>query len=263
MANTRSLLRTLQDHIGDEREARIRRALPVWRREANRRNPPGQQAADPVSFDTLRRLVREAEKEHLSGGERQALDIFIAAFATMSRVGEIVALETGDVAPEGDMIAIRPKTGAKTWLRLRKRVVDTGGLQAAERLARRRSEALQEGRKALFVGRSGERQTTAAITAKLKRVSRRLGAGTRLTAHSARKGAAVEALLAGVPLPVIQALGGWRDLNTLQAYIGEAVRRTTSLMTLLGDKSTLGHQLQGQGNKGWITRKWSWTDREG
>ena len=72
----------------------------------------------------------------------------------------------------------------------------------------------------------------------------------RLTAHTARKGAAVEALMRGVPLPVIQALGGWKDLNTLQAYIGEAVRRTTSLIDILG---TAGRRRQKEeGKKTWI-----------
>lgn len=236
LSNARSLLRTLGKSIKRGKEAAIRAQLPIWRRDANRRNPPAQQAADPVSLHTLRDIVHEARGDRLTRTERMALDIFTVAFATMSRVGEVASVLVDDVAPGGGAITLRPKTHAKTWLKLTKRVADTQGLRAAEILERYRKEARRTGNKALFTGRGGKQLSTAKITAKLRKVSLKLGFNIRLTAHSARKGAAVEALLAGVPLPVIQALGAWKDLNTLQAYIGEAVRRTTPLLSLLGNR---------------------------
>lgn len=242
-----------------DKEARIREALPMLRKEANRRNPPNQRAAEAVSLKMVNQLVKDARREKLSRGERRVLDIFTIAFVTMSRVGEISTLRVEDVAPNGDTILIRPKTGARTWLKLTKRVSNVGGLRAAERLEEYRKRAIQEGRELLFTGKKGKQLTTASITARLKQVGRKLRVYSRITAHSARKGAAVEALLAGVPLPVIQALGGWRDINTLQAYIGEAVRRAVPLMEILearrGQKA--GKRERYNGCKSWLEQpKW-------
>ena len=233
MANTRCLLRLLRGQMPRRKEKKIREALPLLRRYGNRRRPPERHAAEAMSLRTLKKLLARAKQVKLSRSERQAVDVLLIAFVTMSRVGEIVALERENVSPEGDKISIRPKTCAKTWLRLEKCVPNTRELRAAERLSSYREAAKREGRELLFPGRGKRPLETAAITAQLRRVSRKLGIGRRITSHSARKGAAVEAVLKGVPLPVVQALGGWRDLNTLQAYIGEAVRKTTSLMQLL------------------------------
>lgn len=236
-SNAHSLLRTLEGQLGSRREAEIRALLPLWRRDANMRQPPRQQAAAAVSWRTLKRLVARAQGARLSRSERQALDIFVLAFATVSRVGEIAALEVEHVAPDGGHLTLRPKTGARTWRRLVKRVANTPSLRAADMLWRRREEARRGGFRFVFRSGGDKPPSTASSTGHLRDVTRRLGIPARVTAHSARKGAAVEALLAGTPLPVIQALGGWRDINTLQAYIGEAVRRTTSLL----------HNLEGTG----------------
>ena len=225
----RCLLRILGAKIKRGKMARIKKELPVWRREANKRRPPKQQAAEAIRLQELRRIIRRARKEQLTYSEKQALDILVVAFATMSRVGEVATLEVENVSRDGETISVRPKTGAKTWRRLVKKVANTAGLQAATKLEKYREEAIQGGRRCLFVGAGGEPPTTSAITSHLKKLGRKLGSRTRLTAHSARKGAAVEAVLSGVPLPVIQALGGWSDVNTLQAYIGEAIRRSISV----------------------------------
>lgn len=233
LRSARSLLRSLRGHVSPKREAAIRAELPLLRRDANRRHPPKQQAAEPANLGTVRELLARAKGAKLTRGERQALDIFALAFATVSRVGEVAALEVGHVAPDGSSLSLRPKTGARTWLGLVKRVSNAPGLRAADILAGRREEARKRGHKLLFRGAGGGPPTTSSISAHLRRIAEGLGIPARITAHSARKGAAVEAVLAGVPLPIVQALGGWRDINSLQAYIGEAVRRSTSLMQCL------------------------------
>ena len=233
VSNVRSLLRTLKGHISSEKEEKVREVLPWLRREGNKRQPPGQQAAEAIRLEDLKELLGRARKERVSEKERRALDIFQVAFVTMSRVGEVAALRIEDVTREGSMIALRPKTSAKTWKKLTKRVSDKGGFRAAEVLREYREEAVAQGRATLFGGRKDKPPETAEITRTLRGLGERLGEGMRLTSHSARKGAAVEAVLAGVPLPVVQALGGWKDLNTLQAYIGEAIRRTSPLMEIL------------------------------
>ena len=235
-ANTLSLLSSLRGAISARRERAIRGELPLLRREANKRHPPKLRAAEPTRLEVVRELLARAKRAELSRRERQALDIFLIAFVTMSRVGEVAELEAEDVAADGSLVSLRPKTAAATWLKLAKGVSDRAGLRAAERLRRYRREAIGCRRKYLFTEKRGRPPSTASVTERLKRVTRKLGLAARITAHSARKGAAVEALLAGVPIPVIQALGGWRSADTLQAYVGEAVRRTIPLLEILGKR---------------------------
>lgn len=233
VSNTRSLLKTLRNHVSARQESRIRGMLPVWRRDANRMHPPGRQAAEAVSLHTLRRLLKRARDRHLRKREKQALDIFVVAFESMSRVAEIANLRVDEVSPDGKTITIRPKTGASTWLKLTKRLSTSRDLNAAGRIARYRERAERRGTLNLFEGAKGKPPETSSITSLLGRLSKKLGLEARITSHSARKGAAVEALKAGVPLPIIQAMGAWKDANSMQAYIGEAVRRSTALMDLL------------------------------
>lgn len=238
--NTKSLLGSLKGFLRPSREAQVRSELPILRRRANMENPPKQRAAEATRLHLLKEMIRRARRAKLEPMERQALDIFIVAFATVSRVGEIAALGVENVARDGSALALRPKTGARTWVRLTKRVTNAGGLEAADRLRMQREAAAKQGRTGVFADMKGRIPTTATITRRLKEVARKVGIEARITAHSARKGAAVEALLAGVPLPVIQALGGWRSLDTLQAYVGEALRRTTPLMDILEGKGEGG-----------------------
>lgn len=264
LANARGLLRILRGKVSEGKSKAIRGVLPLWRRQANMRNPPRRQAADAISLGTLKTLIRRTRGTEVTKKERRALDIFTVAFVTMSRVGEIAALEVGDVVGDGEAIDVRPKTGAREWSKLRKRV-SSGGLRAAEILARHKRQARENGKKLIFGDEDDKPPTTAEVTIYLKRLSARLGVDKRISAHSARKGAAVEAVLAGVPLPVVQALGGWRDINTLQAYIGEALRRTVPWMEAAGTGTGLtgkaerrrgeGARERGRGgrrrNRGW------------
>ena len=62
-----------------------------------------------------------------------------------------------------------------------------------------------------------------------------------VTAHSARKGAATEAILAGVPLVVIKALGYWSQLDTLEKYVGDSGRRQVGLLPILAGAPIRSH----------------------
>lgn len=238
VANVKCLLRLLESELEKDEVESLRMELAILRRDANRRRPPRQKAAQAVRLRELKMLLRRAKREKLSGKERQA-------FATMSRVCEIVTLEVDNVAKDGSAIALRPKTSARTWKRLVKRVTNASGLRAAYTLARYREEARRTRRRCLFIEGKGHHIVTSKVTKRLKELGRRLGGGMRITAHNARKGAAVEAVLAGTPLPVVRALGGWANINTLQAYVGEAIRRTTSLGEVLGETKAERKKEQG------------------
>lgn len=185
---------------------------------------------------TLTHLVERAKTTKLAKSERQALDIFVVAFVTMSRVGEIAALHVDEVGRRGETVTIRPKTKARTWQKATKKVSNIGGLEAREILRDHREAARRKGRVWMFTGKGDNPPETSTITRRLKELATKLGANIRISAHAARKGAAVEAVLAGIPLPVVQALGTWQDINTLQAYIGEAVRRATPWMEITAGK---------------------------
>lgn len=252
LSNARCLLRLLGKQLREDKVEKIEKMLPLLRREANRQRPPAQRAAEPVRLQTLRRITVRAEERGLTRQEQQALDILTIAFVTVSRVGEVAALEVKDVSQDGHAAVVRPKTGARTWKKLVKKVANSGRLRAADKLADYRREAVKQGRERLFVGTRGKPLTTSLITARLKRLGKRLGCETRLTAHSARKGAAVEAVLAGTPLPVLQALGGWSDINSLQAYVGEAIRRTVSLFEVLRARSGRVRSKGKHRKQGWM-----------
>ncbi len=250
IANAKCLVRALETSSRRNKIRRLVKELAILRRDANRRRPPRQKAAQAVRLGELKLLLRRAKREKLSGKEKQALDIFTLAFATMSRVGEIVTLEINNVAKDGSAISLRPKTTARTWKRLVKKVTDASGLRAAEILTRYREEARMKGRRCLFVEGRNKHIETSRVTNRLRRLGEKLGSGMRITSHSARKGAAVEAVLGGTPLPVVQALGGWANINSLQAYVGEAIRRTTSLSEVLEEIRNQGKARNNKNEKG-------------
>ena len=252
--NARSLLTSLRGVVSKEREAVIRAELPILRKKANKLHPPRTRAADPIRLRSLRKLMKRAKQEELTEGERQALDMFLVAFVTMSRVEEIRNLKVSHVSPKGDAISIRPKMNAGTEVRITKHVSNTPGLKAANMLRKYKEAAIKQGKTYLFEGNKGKPPETPEITRLLKRITKKLSINERITSHSARKGAAVEAVLAGVPLPVVQALGDWKDINSLQAYIGDSIRRSTALLGILREKDAKGKRKEGKMMKGKLKR---------
>lgn len=230
-----TLLRTLGMHLPDGALEDLKLSIKILRQRANCLNPPLQQPADAVCVSDLRRLVRGAERGDMSHIERQAVEVLTIAFATTSRVAEICALKTRDVAKSGAAILIRAKTFATTCQRHLKRVADGCGLWPSNILVKRRERALLEGRELLFSALEGEdlQLSSSTVTAALKRACRKANIECRITSHSGRKGAAVSALMAGIPIVVIQSLGLWASVDTLQSYLGKAVREKFGVLELI------------------------------
>ena len=64
----------------------------------------------------------------------------------------------------------------------------------------------------------------------------------RVTCHSARKRAAIEAVLAGLPVPVVQTYGVWGNASSLEKHVGETLRqRFPFLRTLAAAARTGSH----------------------
>lgn len=212
--------------------------LKLLRREANIRNPPSLQAADALSLKDLLNIWDKSEQQRVDPSERQALEILTVAFATTSRVAEITALKIRDVAEDGSSISIRAKTYAQTCVKHMKHVGSGCGLYPTRILRERRARAILQGRTLLFSSREDKDAaiTSSEVTAALKRLTRKLQLKCRVTAHSGRKGAAVTALLAGIPVVVIQAFGLWKGVESLQAYLGKAVRERFCILDLVTSK---------------------------
>ena len=213
--------------------------LGVLRREANKLHPPRTGGATPIGLQDLAKLWGKAQRTVLPSIQREALDLLIVAFATVSRGIEVASLGVEDVAQDGSWVRVRPKTWAATWRRLLKRVDNAPGLPVRDILKTYRSRALRRGSSLLWG--AGERASgvwgTDAISRALADAAKALGFKQRVSAHSGRKGAALEALFAGAPLPVIQAFGGWKSVDTLQSRLAEGVRRSSSVFqVVLGDR---------------------------
>ena len=217
--------RLLRNSMSVEEREGLSERIKYLRHCANQYNPPDHHPAEPLSWKDLLRMVRRSRIMKLSYNEKLARDVLIVAFSTVSRCAEILALRVSDVSEGGDMIRVRPKTMAGEWGYLHKCVEDLGCVQPSKILSVRRKDAIRNNREHLFATREGEiPASTQQITTALRRLTNKLNLSVHVTAHSARKGAATEALLRGVPLVIIKSWGGWARVDTLEAYLGKTIR---------------------------------------
>lgn len=231
----RALLILVKPHLVEDEWKKVELSLKHLRRSANVLKPPVHKAADALRLKDLYELLDRSESKKLNRLEHQAIDILVVAFASLSRVAEIVALTVRDVSSDGECISIRAKTQAATCRRHVKHISDGRGLYPVEILRKYRLEAALNGRKLLFSGQQGEDTyiSSSEVTQALKRLTLKLGIACRITSHSGRKGAAVAALLSGVPLVVIQSLGLWQCIDSLQAYVGKTLRENFCVLDFL------------------------------
>ena len=231
---TKSILVAMFREELEEREvAELDRCNQILVREANERNPTRRHPAEAISFVELKQLVDRAAQLRLSREEEVSLEVFIIAFCTMSRVGEIARIGIEDILDNGEAIKIRPKTEGATGKTVIKCVRGAERLVPAEILRKRQKEAMKNGRNRVFT-RSEKKDVgllTSSITKTLMALAERCKMGRHITSHSARKGAATEAVLAGVPLVVVKAMGYWTQLDTLEKYIGDTIRQQVALET--------------------------------
>ena len=80
-------------------------------------------------------------------------------------------------------------------------------------------------------GTAGAMYDPTTITQRVKRIFRKLGFDERYSLHSLRKTWTTHQLLAGTPIHLVQAIGGWSSVSTLE----------TSYSALL---ETYGHNQQ-------------------
>lgn len=217
----------------DRSELKVHTKIP--RQRANKLHAPVLKAASALRLRDLLLIIRRAQTCKLTRNERQAIDVMIVAFCTLSRAFEVAVLTVDHVAENGSYVVVRPKTAAQQREQYKKCVLDMGGVRPASILTGRREEAIIRGRKHLLSWtKDGDSPPeTHQITSALKTALRKLGIRKRITAHSARKGAAVELLLNGAPIAVIRAWGIWAQLESLEAYLGRTIREEVSVLRFM------------------------------
>lgn len=95
-------------------------------RDVDTANPQKRKVASPLTIEDIVELESFARHGKITQIERQALDVLIVAFASMSRVGEIANPRLQDVDPCGTHVGIQAKTDAATGKRMVKKASDWG-----------------------------------------------------------------------------------------------------------------------------------------
>ena len=150
-------------------------------------------------------------------------------------MGEILSLRVEDVQGDGRAIRVVTKTDAATKVAHIKAVEDGLGLHPTKIVLMRRAEALEKGRVHLFPStrQAGEAMSSKEATSGLQLLCRHCAVPQRITSHSARKGAATEAILAGLPMVVVQAIGLWKQAGSVEKYVGEVLRQSYPFLRVL------------------------------
>ena len=98
----------------------------ILRLRANKLHAPVLKAASALRLRDLLLIIRRAQTCRLTRNERQAIDIIIVAFCTLSRAFEVAVLTVDHVAENGSYVVVRPKTAAQQWEQCKKCVLDMG-----------------------------------------------------------------------------------------------------------------------------------------
>lgn len=211
--------------IKDETRANIKQAYSD--------NKINSHKADALEMKKIIKIVKVAQKVKIPPGERTALQAFVVALVTLSRMKEITTLTVDDVDEDGTLIRVAPKVGHRNGERVEKGVRNHGIFRAATILKRRRREAIRKGKKFIFRMKEDKNIRTGTISNLLKSLGRRLGFSLHISAHSARKSMAAWGTLQGIPIPIIKAWGLWRRADSLEAYIGPTIRRQMPLLSIV------------------------------
>jgi integrase/recombinase XerC len=178
---------------------------------------------DPPTVRVERRLPRFLSAEDVSGMIERALGsardraIVELLYATGIRVGELCALDIGDLSLEEGVIRIRGGKGGK------ERLLPIGGkaLEAIGEYLKVRGV----GNGPLFLSRSNRRISDRSVRRLVKRLAEEAGLGKDVSPHTLRHSFATHLLERGADLRSVQEMLGHSSLSTTQVYTHVTVRR--------------------------------------
>ena len=211
--------------------------------------PKEDRAADPVSLTTIYKLMDRTIGEKITPNQARALDILLISYATMSRLGEVAELKTEDIfvseiPGQAPKVALHPKPLVATGERIKKMVPKAVGVDSwcpLQILMEYYRIAVEEGKTYVFSYGRDVPPRVGSIDKALRALTNKYlpGYTLRITGHSARKGAALEACAAGIPEAFIQAQGGWADPVVCRSYMGSAWAQINSTFTEIEKRITL------------------------
>jgi site-specific recombinase XerD len=156
--------------------------------------------------------------------------VLVTMAATGVRVGELCAITLEDTSPDGSTFRIKGKGS-------RDRVVYISNTWLKAAIARWRDKRGDDGRAALFAGRSNNRLQPASLRGRLKRLAKASGATRRVTPHMLRHTAATLLIEEGVDIRIVQRLLGHASIATTEIYThvaDEALKRSLEKADVVG-----------------------------
>ena len=216
-----------KDILTVETKAQPEEEVPLLRRAANKAHPPAEKTAEPVSPKMRQKLMQRAPYAGLSGRERQALDMFCVAFAAMSRISEIAGLRARDVDGRKGIIIVRPKTAARTWKRVTKKVYNGAGLEA-RRIIERYEESKERARRPVIQRDLGGRLNSRENRRPPQGSGEEDGPRYKINDPCSSQGGCSGECDGWGSFALGPSLGAWEGIDSLQDYVGSAIRSGVS-----------------------------------
>lgn len=225
--------------LGFEPDKSLKKRVQEIVKYCNLTFPPEKKDADPVTLQTIFELMDRADKQGITFVQGRALDILLIAYSTMARLHEIADLQPEDVLVDDKGIVrvnISTKQSVKTGLKVSKLVPKAMGEKSwcpRQILLEWLSRAKEANLDFVFANNKNQKPTVTSIDKALVAVLTKLMPEYkfRITGHSARKGSAMEACMAGLPEAFIQIQGGWADPTTCRKYMAGGWAKVESAFT--------------------------------
>ncbi len=197
-----SALRSFFNYLLREQAVTVNPGLDVHAPRSKRHLP------DSLNVDDISRLLGLTDREPLTLRDIAILELL---YSSGLRLGELVALDTGDIDLRERVVRVTGK-GAKT------RVVPVGSkaVQALQDWLAVRSTAA--GESAVFTGRGGSRLSARAVQQRVKQHASKRGIPADLHPHTLRHSFASHLLESSGDLRAVQELLGHADISTTQIY---------------------------------------------
>ncbi len=199
-----SAIRAWYRYLVREGETEVNPADPVRAPKARRRLPK------TLDADQATRLVALPGDTTLDRRDRAIMELF---YSSGLRLAELLALDVGDLPPEGELLEVTGK-GGKT------RLLPVGRF-AREALAdwlAVRPQLAGAGEPALFVSQRGTRLSARSVEARIRQRAIEQGMPVHVHPHMLRHSFASHLLESSADLRAVQELLGHADIGTTQIY---------------------------------------------
>ena len=185
----------------------------------------GKSLPKPISISEVRRLLDQPSKLSTLEAKRDVAMLQLL-YASGMRVGELVALNLGDVDTKDGYVRCFGKGHKERLIPIHEQAASAveGYLEETRpHLVRNADEV------ALFLNRRGERLTRQGFWQKIKEYAKSANLGVEITPHTLRHSFATHMLSGGADLRSVQELLGHANISTTQVYTHlttEHIRRT-------------------------------------